>query len=193
MANLKESPSQTAGPYVHIGLTPNFIGISGIYEQDLGENSAHKDISGEQIKIVGNVLDGTGGIICDALIESWQSDANGVYAPTPKFPGWARIPVNLETGDWQLETIKPGRVSAPCGKLMAPHISLWIVARGINVGLQTRLYFEDEHDANRECPVLQRITPTERISTLMAKKTASGEYRFDIRLQGADETVFFDI
>jgi protocatechuate 3,4-dioxygenase alpha subunit len=81
----------------------------------------------------------------------------------------------------------------PDGRLMAPHISLWIVARGINTGLQTRIYFEDEDAANAECPVLGRIEHKERILTLLAKKTGAGTYRFDIRLQGDNETVFFDI
>ena len=75
--------------------------------------------------------------------------------------------------------------------MMAPHISLWIVARGINLGLQTRLYFEDED--NTQCPVLARIEHRARIDTLIARRTGEGEYRFDIILQGENETVFFDI
>jgi protocatechuate 3,4-dioxygenase alpha subunit len=82
------------------------------------------------------------------------------------------------------------------GRLMAPHITFWIVARGINIGLHTRMYFSDEETANAECPVLSRIAHKGRVPTLIAKR--SGEngmatYTFDIHLQGEKETVFFDI
>lgn len=198
---LKENPSQTAGPYVHIGLTPNFLGIPGVYPEDLGASPVQNGAKGEQITIVGNVQDGAGMILRDVLLESWQADAVGLYpAPNetrgeadPNVLGWARIAADFKTGEWQLKTIKPGRVPTADGSLMAPHISLWIVARGINTGLQTRIYFEDEAEANTECPVLNRIENRDRISTLLAKKTDPGAYRFDAKLQGASETVFFDI
>lgn len=195
---LKETPSQTAGPYVHIGLTPNFVGIHGVYDQDLGTSPIRGGATGEVVTITGTVRDGAGMILRDALIESWQADAQGFY-PTndprgeadPNVFGWARIVADMDSGEWVLRTIKPGRVPAPNGKLMAPHISLWVVARGINIGLQTRLHFEDED--NEGCPVLARIEQRERVDTLMAKKTGPSEYRFDIILQGEGETVFFDL
>lgn len=197
---LKESPSQTAGPYVHIGLTPNALGNTGIYPEDLGRSPVRDGAKGEHITITGNVRDGAGMILRDALIESWQADAAGLYpAPNetrgkadPNVTGWARIIADFDSGDWRLTTIKPGRVLHPSGGLMAPHIALWVVARGINIGLQTRIYFEDE-PSNAECPVLARIEHSARIRTLLARKIGPGEYRFDIVLQGSDETVFFDI
>jgi protocatechuate 3,4-dioxygenase alpha subunit len=100
-----------------------------------------------------------------------------------------------EAGAYSFKTIKPGRVAGPDGKPMAPHISLWVVARGINIGLQTRLYFEDEAEANATDWVLSRIPSPARRKTLIARKEA-GEmprYVLDIRLQGENETVFFDL
>lgn len=191
---LKESPSQTAGPYVHIGLTPNAVGINGIYPSDLGLSPVRSGARGTPVSITGTVRDGAGMVLRDALIESWQADAAGVYpghGADPAVNGWARLAADFDSGEWRLETIKPGRVSFPDGRLMAPHIALWIVARGINLGLQTRMYFEDED--NSDCPVLARIEHRDRVQTLMAKRTAPGAYRFDIVLQGDSETVFFDM
>ena len=195
---LKESPSQTAGPYVHIGLTPNKLGNDGIYPVDLGESPIQPGAKGQEITIVGTIQDGAGMILRDALIESWQADAKGIFPGNdprgkadPKVTGWARIIADFDSGEWTLKTIKPGRVPFPDGRLMAPHISLWVVARGINLGLQTRIYFEDED--NEACPVLQRIEYRPRVETLIAKKTADNTYRFDIILQGDRETVFFDL
>ncbi|MDE3026867.1 MAG: protocatechuate 3,4-dioxygenase subunit alpha [Paracoccaceae bacterium] len=198
---LRESPSQTAGPYVHIGLTPNALGNHGIYPQDLGASPIKPGAKGEAITITGHVRDGAGMILRDALIESWQADAAGLYpSPNerrgkadPNVTGWARIIADFDTGDWTLNTIKPAAVALPQGGVMAPHIALWVVARGINIGLQTRIYFEDEVEANAACPVLARIEHKPRIQTLMARKVSPGQYRFNIVLQGDDETVFFDM
>lgn len=195
---LKESPSQTAGPYVHIGLTPNKLGNSGIYPADLGESPIRPGAKGEAITITGTVQDGAGMILRDALIESWQADASGIYPGNdprgpadPNVTGWARIIADFDSGEWVLKTVKPGAVPFPDGRMMAPHIALWVVARGINLGLQTRIYFEDED--NSACPVLQRIEHRPRIDTLIAKRTGPGQYRFDLILQGENETVFFDM
>lgn len=195
---LKETPAQTAGPYVHIGLTPNAIGNAGIYPEDLGRAPIRAGAKGERITITGTVRDGAGMILRDALIESWQADAAGIYpandprgAADPAVTGWARLAADFDSGEWRLETVKPGAVPFPDGRMMAPHIALWIVARGINLGLQTRIYFEDEDNA--ACPVLARIEQRERVQTLIARKTGPGAYRFDIVLQGEDETVFFDL
>ncbi len=201
LIRLNETPSQTAGPYVHIGLTPNLLGNGGIFPQDLGLSPIRDGALGERISITGQVRDGAGMVLRDALIESWQADAAGLYpAPNetrgkadPNVTGWARIVADFDSGDWRLDTVKPGRVALPQGGVMAPHISLWLVARGINIGLQTRIYFEDEEAANAACPVLARIEHKARIPTLLAKRTAPGQYRFDIVLQGPDETVFFDL
>jgi protocatechuate 3,4-dioxygenase alpha subunit len=100
------------------------------------------------------------------------------------------------TGEFRFETIKPGRVPYKDGRTMAPHITFWIVARGINTGLHTRMYFGDEEAANAECPVLARIAHKARVPTLIAQRSEENglpTYTFDIRLQGDNETVFFDI
>ena len=196
---LRESPSQTAGPYVHIGLTPNFCGIGGVYPSDLGAAMVNDKTRGERIGLRIRVLDGTGTPLRDALIEIWQADANGFYnSPAelrgdadPDFQGWGRQPTDMETGLCSFETIKPGRVPYGDGRLMAPHISLWVVARGINIGLNTRLYFSDEDKANAEDPILARIEHKLRVPTLIAERQG-GNYIFDVHLQGEKETVFFD-
>ncbi|HCL64968.1 MAG TPA: protocatechuate 3,4-dioxygenase subunit alpha [Rhizobium sp.] len=198
---LKESPSQTAGPYVHIGCTPNFTGIHGVYETDLGSGPLYDDkTKGERIKIKGRVIDGSGTPLKDALIEIWQADADGFYnSPSetcgkadPNFLGWGRCPADMASGEYMFETIKPGRVPFNDGRLMAPHITFWIVARGINIGLHTRMYFADEEKANAEDPVLARIEHKVRVPTLIARREGD-TYTFDIMLQGENETVFFDI
>ena len=197
---LKESPSQTAGPYVHIGCMPNFCGIKGVYPEDLGSTMVNALTRGERISVTGIVYDGTGTPLKDAMIEIWQADADGLYpspeehrgTADPNFTGWGRKASDYASGEWAFETVKPGAVPFPDGRMMAPHISLWIVARGINIGLQTRLYFEDEADANANDPILTRLEHQNRVRTLIAKKTGDGSYRFDIYLQGENETVFFD-
>ena len=196
---LKESASQTAGPYVHIGLAPGAAGFD-IYRQELGRDLAGTDAPGERIRIEGIVYDGTGAPVKDVLIEAWQADANGIY-PHPEDPrfdqvakgfrGWGRIITDFDTGLWSLDTIKPGSVMGRNGRRMSPHISLWLVSRGINIGLNTRLYFEDED--NSADPVMNLIEQVDRRETLLARKTGPGTYRFDIRLQGDGETVFMDV
>ncbi|TPL01534.1 MULTISPECIES: protocatechuate 3,4-dioxygenase subunit alpha [unclassified Mesorhizobium] len=196
---LKESPSQTAGPYVHIGLTPNFCGIGGVYASDLGSAMVNGETKGERIELRIRVLDGTGTPLRDALVEIWQADAEGLYnspaemcgAADPNFQGWGRQPTDMETGVCLFRTIKPGRVPFRDGRPMAPHITLWIVARGINIGLNTRLYFSDEEKANAEDPILARIEHRLRLPTLIAERRGN-TYVFDIHLQGEKETVFFD-
>ncbi|MGX5801084.1 protocatechuate 3,4-dioxygenase subunit alpha [Bradyrhizobium sp. Arg314] len=196
---LKESPSQTAGPYGHIGLTPNFCGIGGVYASDLGSTMVDGETKGERIELRIRVLDGTGTPLKDALVEVWQADADGLYnspaelrgAADPNFSGWGRQPTDMETGVCLFHTIKPGRVPFRDGRLMAPHITLWIVARGINIGLHTRLYFSDEEKANAEDPILARIEHRQRVPTLIAERQGDS-YVFDVHLQGEKETVFFD-
>ncbi|ATI42727.1 protocatechuate 3,4-dioxygenase subunit alpha [Pacificitalea manganoxidans] len=196
---LKESPSQTAGPYVHIGCVPTFAGIEGLYP-DPGQEMITGDAQGTRIRIEGQVFDGTGTPIRDAMLEIWQADAAGLHnSPSetrgeadPHFTGWGRQPTDGETGTFRFDTVKPGAVPWPDGRMQAPHISVWIVARGINLGLHTRIYFEDEAEANAADPLLARIEHRNRVPTLIAGKIDGG-YRFDIHLQGDRETVFFDI
>ncbi|RNC94809.1 MAG: protocatechuate 3,4-dioxygenase subunit alpha [Oricola sp.] len=198
---LKETPSQTAGPYVHIGMNPNVTGIHGVYETDLGTTMKTGNVRGEEITVTGTVTDGMGGTLKDAVLEIWQADADGLFnAPgetrgvaDPEFSGWGRAAADLQTGEYRFDTVKPGRVPWRDGRLQAPHISMWIVARGINIGLHTRLYFDDEAEANSEDPVLTRIEHQHRVPTLLAARTADGLYRFDVRLQGENETIFFDM
>ncbi|EKF20738.1 protocatechuate 3,4-dioxygenase subunit alpha [Nitratireductor pacificus] len=200
LTRLKESASQTAGPYVHIGLTPNLSGITGVYPEDLGTRLAGEKARGERIRVEMRVFDGTGTPVKDTLIELWQADADGLYnspseargAADPHFAGWGRVASDMETGVLTFETIKPGRVPFPDGRMMAPHISLWIVARGLNLGLATRMYFADEEEANAKDPVLTRIEHQNRVPTLIAGRNGN-TYTFDIHLQGDRETVFFDI
>ena len=203
LAYLKETPSQTAGPYVHIGMAPSVAGVQGVYD-DPGQIIAGPDVPGERIRIEGCVLDGDGAALRDALIEVWQADANGIYnspvdprrsSCTPGFIGWGRIAADLDSGEFAIDTIRPGAVPGPTGSIMAPHICFWIVARGINLGLSTRLYFPEERVANSQDPVLLRIENVTRRETLIASPLDTAgdtkRYRFDIRLQGANETVFF--
>jgi len=197
---LKETPSQTAGPYVHIGCVPNFSGILGVYPEDLGSSMVNDKTKGERITIRGNVIDGSGSLLRDALLEIWQADADGLYnSPSemrgtadPNFTGWGRSPTDMQTGEYVFHTIKPGKVPFRDGRPMAPHVTFWIVARGINLGLQTRMYFGDEKEANEADPILSRIEHRVRVPTLIAGRKGD-TYTFDIHLQGDRETIFFDI
>lgn len=202
---LFESSSQTAGPYVHIGLAPAAAGLP-VRTQEKPNVMVAGATEGERIRIEGRIFDGAGAPLRDGLIELWQANAHGRYnhpADTQDKPldagfrGFGRAITDLESGLFWFETIKPGRVPGRHGhNTMAPHVSLWIVARGINLGLNTRLYFDDEAAANAEDPVLRLIEPPERRQTLIAvREQRGGEvvYRFDIHLQGEQETVFFDV
>lgn len=195
---LKESPSQTAGPYVHIGCVPNFSGITGVYPEDLGKVMRHDGAKGQHITVKGCVWDGTGTPLKDALIEVWQPDAAGLFSggdprgpADPNFTGWGRFAGDYDSGEWSFETVKPGAVPFPDGRMQAPHITFWVVARGINIGLHTRMYFPDEDNAAD--PVLSRIEHQNRVPTLIAQPEGDASYRFDIRLQGEGETIFFDV
>jgi len=185
---LKETPSQTAGPYVHIGMTPSLEAITGPNVKDLGGGPVPG--AGPRITLSGRIFDGSAAPVSDAVVELWQADANGDHTAA-----WARVACD-GAGTFVFDTVKPGRVAAPDGTLMAPHVTLWIVARGINVGLHTRLYFDDEADANGTDFILNKIMDPRRRKTLIAAKSQSGgktTYTLDIRLQGDSETVFFDI
>jgi protocatechuate 3,4-dioxygenase alpha subunit len=207
MKLLNETASQTGGPYVHIGLAPQQAGFE-IFDNNFGHVLATPQTAGERIAIEGRVFDGSGTPLRDVLIEIWQANAAGRYAHPadaqakaldPAFRGWGRSGADFETGLYRFETIKPGPVAAPDGRMQAPHVNLWIVARGINLGLHTRLYFGDEAQANAADPVLSSIEWEVRRQTLIASREQRGAetvYRFDIVIQSPDaarETVFFDI
>jgi protocatechuate 3,4-dioxygenase alpha subunit len=199
---LRETASQTAGPYVHIGLAPGAAGFD-IYKQELGWDIAGPNAKGERIRVEGRVIDGMGAPIKDVLLEVWQANADGNYAhpegggPVEEgFRGWGRVITDFDTGEWGFDTVKPGRTRGRNVGMQAPHLNLWIVARGINIGLNTRMYFADEAEANAEDPVLNLIEWEHRRATLVATRTernGTTVYRFDIKLQGEDETVFFDL
>lgn len=201
---LHETPSQTGGPYVHIGLLPKQANIE-VFENNFNNQLVQENTAGERIRLEGQVFDGLGLPLRDVLIEIWQADANGVYPSAAdtqgkqadaNFLGWGRTGADFETGFWSFNTIKPGAVPGRKGTTQAPHIALIIFARGINIGLNTRVYFEDEAEANAQDPVLKSIEWAPRRQTLIAKREErDGEviYRFDIRIQGEEETVFLDI
>jgi protocatechuate 3,4-dioxygenase alpha subunit len=206
LPSLKETPSQTAGPYVHIGLIPHQAGFD-IFENNFSNVLVGPETQGERIRIEGRIFDGSGSPCRDILVEIWQANAAGRYNhPADRqedkpidesFRGWGRTGTNFETGVYTFETVKPGRVAGRHGrKPMAPHVNVWLAARGINIGLSTRLYFADETQANAEDPVLNMIEPAVRRETLLAQREerdGAVVYVFDIRLQGERETVFFDL
>ena len=127
---------------------------------------------------------------------SGTSSSNASEGGKPRYRGWGRSGSDFDTGLYAFQTIKPGRVALADGGAAAPHINFWIVSRGINIGLNTRMYFSDEAKANAVDPVLNMIESKTRRATLIARRIerdGNAVYLFDIRLQGAKETVFFDI
>ncbi len=193
------TPSQTVGPFFAYGLTPD-----GQYawHDTFTSNLVTADTSGERIRIEGAVFDGDGEPVPDAMLEIWQADAQGRFAnprdtralPNASFKGFGRCGANAE-GGFAFDTIKPGIVADPDGTPQAPHILLAVFARGMLLHNYTRIYFDDEADKNAADPVLA-LVPDERRATLIAKRgpdAGGAVYRFDVHLQGDDETVFFEI
>ncbi|MFO1072867.1 MAG: protocatechuate 3,4-dioxygenase subunit alpha [Geminicoccaceae bacterium] len=201
---LTETASQTAGPYLHIGMMPHVAGLK-IREDERWHILAGEGAAGERIRLEGLVYDGTGTLVRDAMVEIWQANAHGRYQhPTdqqdrpldPAFRGFGRAVADFKTGLWWFDTVKPGPVPGRHGTAMAPHINVAVFARGINIHLNTRIYFEDEAEANAADPVLRLIEQESRRATLIARRErAQGTtvYHIDIRLQGDNETVFFDV
>jgi len=194
---LPETPSQTAGPYVHIGLALEAAG-NPAREQEIWNEMAKPGAPGEHILLLGHVYDGNGPLIRDSFLELWQANADGEYDREynldKPFNSFGRT-ATADEGEWVVKTIKPGVVRNAAGVPMAPHVNVSLFARGINIHLQTRLYFDDEAQSNAVDPVLNLIEQPARRQTLVAKRcTVDGKvaYRFDIRVQGEDETVFFD-
>jgi protocatechuate 3,4-dioxygenase alpha subunit len=180
------TPSQTVGPYFAIGL-PWAGGPCAVAAAAPGA-----------ITISGVVYDGHGDPVPDSLIETWQADPDGRFADLHAhggaselegFRGFARCASEDGDGAFAIVTVKPGRVRAREGGFQAPHIDVSVFARGLLHRCVTRIYFADEPEANATDPVLRSV-PVERRDTLLAQPTSAG-YRFDIRLQGPGETVFF--
>ncbi len=195
MSNI--TPSQTVGPYFKYGLTP---GHDYQWNDAFSNDLITPDVSGERIRITGQVFDGDGAVVPDSMLEIWQADAQGRFAdtqdaralPNSIFKGFGRCGTDAN-GGFSFHTIKPGSVLGPGGKKQAPHILLAVFARGMTQQAITRIYFEDE-SANVADPILA-LVPVDRRATLIAKREDGDAttYRFDVRLQGDGETVFFDL
>jgi protocatechuate 3,4-dioxygenase alpha subunit len=189
MTMLKQTPSQTIGPFFHDGL------ILGGQNVLMNEHA-----KGRRITIRGTVFDGDDQPVPDAMIEIWQADAQGIYKhpadplsiqADANFAGFGRSDT-VNGGQFCFKTIKPGPVVRPDQPIQAPHINVRVFSRGLLTHAITRLYFADE-PANDEDLVLSMVDPDRR-STLIAQLESGGDlptYRFDIVLQGEGETVFF--
>jgi protocatechuate 3,4-dioxygenase alpha subunit len=178
LTRLDVTPSQTVGPFFSIGL-PWPAGPFAVGEDEPGA-----------LTISGTVTDGDGAPIPDAVVETWQADAQGRFGERTGFRGFARVSTDGD-GTFALRTIKPAPLPGPDGSTQAPHIDVSLFARGLLHRTVTRIYFADEEAANAADPILDSV-PADRRGTLLAHPTADG-YRFDLHLQGTDETVFFDV
>ena len=187
--SLLTTSSQTVGPYVRIG-----------FERFSLVELAPPGVAGERITLAGRLTDGDGKPLNDGVVEIWQANAHGKYAHPEDaqdkpvdalFRGFGRCLTDAD-GGFRFATIKPGRVPGPGGALQAPHIAVTVFSRGMLRHLFTRVYFPDD-PTNAEDPIL-RLVPAERRATLIARaKGGRGAFEWNIRLQGADETVFFDV
>ena len=185
--NLDETPFQTAGPFIHIGCMPNAIKIKKIYRNDLGEIPFKNKNESELVTIEGSVFDGNGIALDDVMLETWQCDEKGKFREDS---GFARFMPNNLTKKFKLKTVKPGSYKGSDGKIHSPHISLSISSRGLNMTLNTRIYFESDNLKND--PLLS-IIDDYNVNSLIAKKIKNHNYLFDIFLQGEKETIFLDI
>jgi len=193
---LKQTPSQTVGPYFAYGLTPEQYGYD--FRSLFGPVLAEPQAPGEHMRLTGRVFDGDGVPVNDAMIEILQADAQGRFvasraeAAASGFRGFGRCGTGTHASlHYWFDTVKPGAAAAGD----APHIDVIVTMRGILSHAFTRVYFEDEAEANSRDPVLAAL-PAERRATLIARRAAQPggvSYRFDIRMQGPKETVFFDL
>jgi len=191
----ERTPSQTVGPYLHIGLTQGAYGAHEIFTAAVAEPG----LAGTHIRLEGRIFDGEGNIVPDAVVEIWQADCQGRYAhpadgralSSNSFRGFGRCPTDKD-GGFAFDTVKPGTVPGPAGTTQAPHINVGVFSRGLLKRLFTRIYFAGD-PANAADPILA-LVPVERRDTIIAKPDPAkpGSYRLDVRLQGAGETVFFD-
>lgn len=190
--DLVPTPSQTVGPFFHFCLTTDKNCVGRI---------AGPQVKGEHVLLTIRVLDGDGEGLNDAMIETWQSNSDGKYnhpddaqpkAVDTSFLGFGRMATEAG-GKCEFETVRPGRVPGPGNISQAPHLNVAVFARGMLKQLYTRIYFVGD-PANPDDPVLA-LVPAERRETLMAHPDSAhpGGWCFDVRLQGKDETVFFDV
>ena len=169
----EQTPSQTVGPYFAYGLVAEQYGYP--HTQIATSTIAG---AGERIAITGRIIDGKGEAVSDAMIELWQPEA-----------GFGRVGTGTaEDLNFTFNTIKPTRRS----EFEAPSITVIVLMRGLLSHLYTRIYFDDEAEANASDDVLNSV-PQQRRATLVAKRGSPGQYRYDIHLQGEHETVFFDL
>ncbi|MCX7372158.1 MAG: protocatechuate 3,4-dioxygenase subunit alpha [Alphaproteobacteria bacterium] len=175
------TPSQTAGPYWHLIDFPAWADL-------LRADGPNAGVTAPRITLSGRVTDGDGAPCGDAMVELWQAGADGQYEQG--FHGYGRAATDAD-GRFRFTTIRPGPVPGRGNSLQAPHITLAVFARGLMHHVTTRAYFAGE-PLNETDPVLA-LVPQPRRSTMLAREAAPGEWQFDIRLQGADETVFLDI
>lgn len=176
--------SQTVGPFFRIGMAP-------LFRDDL----AGPEVAGERITIHGRVLDGDGVGIPDASIEIWQADARGTYCESESsgdFRGFGRVATG-DRGEFRFTTIKPGCMAGPENTVQAPHLVVLVFMRGLLRHLVTRIYFADD-TVNENDPIL-KLVPAERQHTLIAKRehVSPATFEWNIRMQGDDETAFFDV
>ncbi|WP_416900226.1 MAG: protocatechuate 3,4-dioxygenase subunit alpha [Minwuia sp.] len=195
---LKQTPSQTIGPFFSYGLAPDQYAYKQMASA-AGPELAADDTAGEHIRLVGRVFDGKGDPVSDALIEIWQADAAGRHRRTADdragnnpFTGFGRCGTGTDPQNrFVFRTVKPG--AAP--EDGAPHVNLIVFMRGLLQHVYTRAYFSDEAEANAADAVLQSV-PEDRRGTLVAERQETPDgivYRFDIHMQGERETVFFDV
>jgi protocatechuate 3,4-dioxygenase, alpha subunit len=184
---LTHTASQTVGPFFAFALTAD-VRLGCLVTPAT---------AGERMQLQVRVLDGDGAPITDAMVELYQADADGVYSPPADppgagFSGFGRLGTS-DGGACLFETVRPGRVSDGRGGLQASHVNVCVFARGLLRHLHTRLYFEGDPAIDRD-PILG-LVPIERRHTLLARRSADrpGTWTFDVRLQGTDETVFFDL
>lgn len=198
--SLKQTPSQTIGPYFGYGLTPRPYGFA--YAGAADHVLINDSTEGERIRIEGQIFDGLGELVTDAMVEIWQANTHGRYNHPaddrqdnlldPAFTGFGRCGTGMDgSGLFRFDTVKPG---APASG-GAPHVSMVIFMRGLLNHLYTRLYFADDATANEADPVLAGVA-ADRRPTLIAHRQEGPRgavYRFDIHMQGERETVFFDV
>lgn len=205
---LRQTPAQTLGPFFHQGLlrTRGVFQVPGLCDDErdvLHHELARPGAAGERIALEGLVLDGLGQPISDAFLEIWQANAHGRYHhpldPSgreidPAFDGYGRAATDAR-GAFRFLSVKPGAVAGPGGQPQAPHINLVLGARGMARHVFTRVYFADDAALDRD-PVLRQV-PEARRPTLLAhaagQRDGATVYRFDLRVQGERETVFFDL